>query len=83
FINKYDNGTAQPNLAATDLARFLVPLPPLDEQSRIVNKITELTLHTLTQENYQMMYVEYFELLIGIGLFHSLMVVDRQHKKPA
>ncbi|HDI6217710.1 TPA: restriction endonuclease subunit S, partial [Escherichia coli] len=42
FINKYDNGTAQPNLAATDLARFLVPLPPLDEQSRIVNKITEL-----------------------------------------
>ncbi|EDS5056064.1 restriction endonuclease subunit S, partial [Salmonella enterica] len=36
------NGTAQPNLAATDLARFLVPLPPLDEQSRIVNKITEL-----------------------------------------
>ncbi len=27
-----------------------------------------------------MMYVEYFELLIGIGLFHSLMVVDRQHK---
>lgn len=42
FINKYDNGTAQPNLAATDLARFLVQLPPLDEQSRIVNKITEL-----------------------------------------
>lgn len=42
FIHKYDNGTAQPNLAATDLARFLVPLPPLDEQSRIVNKITEL-----------------------------------------
>lgn len=42
FIKKYDNGTAQPNLAATDLNRFLVPFPPLPEQVRIIAKVTEL-----------------------------------------
>lgn len=44
-------------------------------RARIAREIA-VTLHTLTQENYQMMYVEYFELLIGLGIFHSLMVVD-------
>ncbi|MGC0926923.1 restriction endonuclease subunit S [Pantoea agglomerans] len=42
FIKKYDNGTAQPNLAATDLNRFLVPFSPLPEQVRIIAKVTEL-----------------------------------------
>lgn len=31
-IREYDNGTAQPNLAARDLARFVVPLPGISEQ---------------------------------------------------
>ncbi|WP_234014470.1 restriction endonuclease subunit S, partial [Cronobacter dublinensis] len=42
FIKKYDNGTAQPNLAANDLARFLIPVPPVDEQTRILGKIDDL-----------------------------------------
>lgn len=42
FIKKYDNGTAQPNLAANDLARFLIPVPPVDEQIRILVKIDNL-----------------------------------------
>lgn len=41
-IKKYDNGTAQPNLAAKNLELFLIPLPPLSEQQRIVERIEEL-----------------------------------------
>lgn len=40
-IEKYNNGTAQPNLAANNLERFLFPLPPLAEQERIVDKIKQ------------------------------------------
>lgn len=41
-IKKYDNGTAQPKLAAKSLEQFLISLPPLYEQKRIVAKIEEL-----------------------------------------
>ena len=38
-IKKYDNGTAQPNLAAKSLELFFVPIPPVSEQKRILEKI--------------------------------------------
>ena len=41
-IKKYDNGTAQPNLAAKSLEQFLLPLPSLIEIKHIVNKLDEL-----------------------------------------
>ena len=41
-IKKYDNGTAQPNLAAKSLEQFFVPLPPLNEQHRIIQQIDNL-----------------------------------------
>ena len=41
-IKKYDNGTAQPNLSASNLKRFYVPIPPFNEQKEIVKKIEEI-----------------------------------------
>lgn len=41
-LRQYDNGSAQPNLAAKDVAKYLIPLPPLEEQKRIVAKIEEM-----------------------------------------
>lgn len=38
-IKKYDNGSAQPNLAAKDFNHFLVPIPPLKEQTHMIAQI--------------------------------------------
>lgn len=42
-ISKFDNGTAQPNLGAGDLTKFVMPLPPIEELNRIVEKVDKLT----------------------------------------
>jgi restriction endonuclease S subunit len=41
-IKKFDNGTAQPNLAAKSVLRFQIPLPNLSEQVAIVSKVKDL-----------------------------------------
>lgn len=41
-IKLYDNGSAQPNLSAGSLRKFEIPLPPIPEQTRIVNKLDAL-----------------------------------------
>ncbi len=58
-IKRYDNGTAQPNLAAKSLEMFFLPLPPLPEQKRIVEKLNEVSSLT---DNYAEAYVRVAEL---------------------
>ena len=58
-IKRYDNGTAQPNLSAKSLEIFFVPLPPLSEQKRIVDKLNEVSSYT---DSYLKTYVRVTEL---------------------
>jgi len=39
---RFDNGSAQPNLSAGNVMLYAFPLPPLNEQHRIVAKVNEL-----------------------------------------
>lgn len=41
-VKKFDNGTAQPNLAAKSVLKFQIPLPNLVEQRTIVFKVKEM-----------------------------------------
>jgi type I restriction enzyme S subunit len=41
-IYQFDNGSAQPNLSASNVKRYWIPLPPPAEQRRIVAKIEQL-----------------------------------------
>jgi type I restriction enzyme S subunit len=42
LIKRFDNGSAQPNLAANSVKRYVMPLPPIAEQRRIVARVEEL-----------------------------------------
>ena len=42
LIKRFDNGTAQPNLAAGSVAKYVTPLPPLAEQKAIVQMLDSI-----------------------------------------
>ncbi|NZD45403.1 restriction endonuclease subunit S [Sphaerotilus natans subsp. sulfidivorans] len=42
WIWKFDNGSAQPNLAASSVREYEMPLPTLEEQRQVVSRVTEL-----------------------------------------
>lgn len=42
LISRFDNGSAQPNLSSNSVKLYVVPLPPVAEQHRIVAKVEEL-----------------------------------------
>jgi len=37
LVTKSDNGSSQPNLSATNVKKFQIPLPPLDQQKQIAS----------------------------------------------
>jgi type I restriction enzyme S subunit len=41
-LERFDNGSAQPNLAANDVVLYSFPLPPIQMQDRIATKVDEL-----------------------------------------
>ena len=49
-LNQYSTATAQPGLAVANINIILIPLPPVKEQQRIVERIEELLSH-ITQLN--------------------------------
>ncbi len=61
-IKKYDNGTAQPNLAAKSLEMFFVPVPPEQEQHRIIKKRLELESYI---DRYNATYTKLTSLNVG------------------
>lgn len=42
MIQRFVNGTAQPNLAAESVRSYLIPLPPIAEQQRIVEQLEKI-----------------------------------------
>ena len=55
-ILKFDNGTAQPNLSGQNLSKFLIPIPPFEEQLRIISMIKKaLVLVNKYTTRYQML----------------------------
>ena len=55
-ILKFDNGTAQPNLSGQNLSKFLIPIPPFEEQLRISSMIKKaLVLVNKYRTRYQML----------------------------
>ncbi|HIF9409821.1 TPA: restriction endonuclease subunit S [Photobacterium damselae] len=64
-IKLYDNGTAQPNLSAADLAKFVLAVPSINEQHRIVAKVDELMTLCDQLEQQTEASIEAHQLLVS------------------
>jgi restriction endonuclease S subunit len=68
MILSYDNGAAQPNIGARDVARFVIPLPPLPTQRKIATILFAFDKHVeynnrrikLLEETARRIYREWF-----------------------
>lgn len=76
-IELYKNGAAQPNLAASSLKRFEIPLPPLDEQKRIAAILDQADeLRRKRQRAIDRLGQ------LGQAIFHEMFLGDDGQRKP-
>lgn len=43
-IREYDNGTAQPNLSASNLKKFIIRVPEIDKQKEIIKQVEQFSV---------------------------------------
>ncbi|EGQ8090125.1 restriction endonuclease subunit S [Vibrio vulnificus] len=74
-IDTFENGAAQPNLSATDLKSFKIPLPPLDEQKRIAAILDKAD--AIRQKRKQaIVLADEFQRSVFLDMFGSDLVRD-------
>ena len=82
FLDKFKNGSAQPNLSVKLLMKFMVPLPPQQEQQRIVDKIEEIFSELDKLGEASQKYDECKKLLnkrvLDLAMHGKLVAQDRQ-----
>ena len=71
MVNRFDNGTAQPNLSASNVKEYLLPLPPLAEQQAIVEIVDQLMRQIEELEQQTMQRIEVNQKL-GAASLHQL-----------
>jgi type I restriction enzyme, S subunit len=84
-ITKYDNGSAQPNLSAGNVSTYSIPLPPLNEQRRIVSTIEQLTdrsnkARTALEDVPKL--IEQFRQSVLAAAFRGDLTADWREKNP-
>ncbi len=42
LVDRFDNGSAQPNLSAESVRQYVLPVPPISEQAEIVKRVSAL-----------------------------------------
>jgi type I restriction enzyme, S subunit len=84
-IRKHDNGSAQPNLSAKSVRSYSVPLPPLNEQKRIVAKIEALqTKSTAVKEELEQIkpLLDQFRQSVLAAAFRGDLTKDWREQNP-